>query len=168
MVTVLWKGGSLFLPLLLPPPLSLTLGSFTADKDLDGYCCFWRLVSMGTSTSIHLCPHPMEHSSLSKRPVIQAEQWYRLSDVKRPNSQQSMMGHWLIRKKSVTSDAPGPILPHPSPPLHRACSVQYKLYSEDSLMGPVQYSPFNFGLGFFFCPPWERIEEFKEASVSHK
>ena len=92
MVNVL-RRGDVFLPFLLLPPLSLTLGSSTADRDLDGYCCIWRLVSMGTSTSIHLRPHPMEHSSLGKRPVIQAEQWYSPPDVKLPNSQQSVMGH---------------------------------------------------------------------------
>lgn len=154
MVTVLWKGGSLFLPLLLPPPLSLTLGSFTADKDLDGYCCFWRLVSMGTSTSIHLCPHPMEHSSLSKRPVIQAEQWYRLSDVKRPNSQQSMMGHWLIRKKSEL-----PLMPQgPSFPIHLLLSIGPVLCNINYILRTPWWAQFSTRLSIlvwvsFSAPP---------------
>ena len=75
---------------------------------------------MGTSTSIHLRPHPMDHSSLSKRPVILAEQWYDHPEVKLPNSQQSVVGHWLISKKPEL-----PLMPQGQPfPIHPLSSIR--------------------------------------------
>lgn len=72
------------------------------------------------------------------------------SCVKLPSSQQSVMGHCEKQDLPlVPQDQSFPI--HPLLSFGACPSSQYKLYSEDSTMGPIQYSPLIFGLAFFFC-----------------